>query len=153
MIEGVIVKSLKAIKDERGRLMEIFRVSENGMQPKQIYMTTANEGVVKDKDLFHMHKNQNDFFCCVKGKIKLVLVDVRENSKTKSEINEFEIGEGGFSLVGIPKQVLHAFKSLKGESIIINCIDNEYDKKNPDEIRIKNEYYDWDKMCPLKEVK
>ena len=93
-----------------------------------------------------MHKNQNDFFCCVKGKIKLVLVDVRENSKTKSEINEFEIGEGGFSLVGIPKQVLHAFKSLKGESIVLNCIDREYNKENPDEIRVKNIYYNWDKV-------
>ena len=149
MIEGVRVKKLKVIPDERGRLMEILRVSETGIQPQQVYLTTAYEGVVKDKENFHMHKNQTDFFCCVKGKIKLVLVDVKENNKTKREINEFEIGEGNFCLVTIPKGVLHAFKSLKGEAFIVNCIAPEYNKEHPDEVRIKNEYYDWDNLCPL----
>ena len=150
MIDGVTVKRLKPISDERGRLMEIFRVSETKINPKQVYLTTAYENVVKDKNAFHMHKKQHDFFCCVKGMIKLVLVDTRDGSKTKGEINEFEIGEDSFSLVGIPQEVLHAFKSMKGESFIINCISNEYDKSDPDEIRIENKYYDWDNMCPLK---
>jgi len=149
MIEGVKVKKLKVIPDERGRLMEILRVSETGVQPQQVYLTTAYENVVKDKDYFHIHKNQTDFFCCIKGKIKFVLVDARDGSKTKGEINEFEIGEENFCLVTIPKRVLHAFKSLKGEAFIVNCIDPEYNKEAPDEVRIKNEYYDWDNLRPL----
>jgi dTDP-4-dehydrorhamnose 3,5-epimerase len=132
--------------------MEILRVSETKIQPQQVYMTTAYEGVVKDKDNFHMHKKQSDFFCCVKGKIKLVLVDTRRKSKTKGEINEFEIGEGNFCLITIPKMVLHAFKSLQGESLIINCINHEYNRDKPDEFRVKNEYYDWNKLCPLNRV-
>jgi dTDP-4-dehydrorhamnose 3,5-epimerase-like enzyme len=83
--------------------------------------------------------------CCIRGKIKLVMVDIREDSKTKNKLMEVEMGEGAFSIVTIPKGVLHAFKSLKGESVIINCIDHEYNKKNPDEIRVDNVYYDWDK--------
>lgn len=150
MIDGVRIKKLKIICDKRGKLIEIFRVSETKTQPQQIYLTTALENIVKDKEYFHMHKNQIDFFCCIKGKIKLVLIDSRENSKTKREINEFNIGEGNFCLVTIPNGVLHAFKSLKNESFIINCISHEYNKENPDELRIKNEYYDWDKLCPLK---
>lgn len=149
MIVGVKVKKLKAIFDKRGRLMEMFRVSETGVHPQQVYLTTALENIVKDKDSFHMHKKQNDFFCCIKGLIKLVLVDTRPSSKTKGEIDELEIGEGNFCQVAIPKGVLHAFKSLKGESFIINCIDHEYDKNSPDEFRIKNEYYDWDKLSKL----
>ncbi len=150
MIEGVKVKNLKVIADERGRLMEMLRVSETGIQPQQVYLTTARENVVKDKDCFHLHKKQTDLFCCVYGKIKLVMVDIRESSRTKGELNELEIGEGNFCLVTIPKGILHAFKSLKGESIIINSIDREYDKKDPDEVRIKNEYYDWDNLRPIK---
>ena len=149
MIEGVKVKKLKEIVDERGRLMEILRVSQTGIQPQQVYLTTANENMVKDQDNFHMHKKQTDFFCCIKGKIKLVLVDTRENSGTKGEINQFEIGEGNFCLITIPKRVLHAFKSLEDEAIIINSIDREYNREKPDEIRVKNEYYDWDKSCPV----
>ena len=151
MIEGVKIKKLKVIPDERGRLMEILRVSEAGIKPEQVYMTTAFEGVVKDKDKFHMHKNQTDNMCCIKGKIKLILVDVRDSSKTKGEINEFEIGEENFCLVTIPKRILHAFKSLKDEAFIINCIVPEYNKTNPDEFRVENKYYDWDKLCPLKQ--
>jgi dTDP-4-dehydrorhamnose 3,5-epimerase len=145
MIDGVKIKKLNVITDSRGRLMEIFRVSENNIKPLQIYLTTAYEGMVKDKDLFHMHKNQTDNMCCIKGKIKLVLVDTRQDSKTKGQINEFEIGEGNFCLVTIPPKVLHAFKSLKDEAYVINCIDHEYNRENPDEFRIKNEYYDWGK--------
>ena len=145
MIDGVKIKKLKEIPDGRGRLMEIFRVSETGINPTQVYMTTALEGVVKDKDKFHMHKNQTDNMCCIKGKVKLVMVDIRENSKTRNGIMELEMGEAEFKLVTIPKGVLHAFKSLKGESIIINCIDREYNRENPDEIRVDNIYYDWDK--------
>jgi len=146
MIEGVKIKKLKEIPDSRGRLMEILRATDTGMAPEQVYMTTAFEGVVKDKDKFHMHENQTDNMCCVKGRIKLVLVDDRADSRTKGELNEFEIGEGNFCLVTIPEKVLHAFKSLKGESFIINCITPEYNKANPDESRIDNEYYDWDKL-------
>jgi dTDP-4-dehydrorhamnose 3,5-epimerase len=151
MIDGVKIKKLKVIPDERGRLMEILRVSETHAQPQQIYLTTAYENVVKDKENFHMHKKQADFFCCVQGRIKLVLVDTRDGSKTKKEINEFEIGDGNLCLVTIPNGVLHAFKSLKGEAVIINCIDHEYNRASPDEFRIKNVYYDWDGMRPLKE--
>ena len=153
MIDGARLKKLKTISDERGKLMEILRVSETGVQPQQVYMTTALENVVKDKDNFHMHKKQTDFVCCVKGRIKIVLVDTREGSRTKGEINEFEIGEGNFCLLCIPCGVLHAFKSLEGEAFIINSIDHEYDHKDPDEFRIRNEYYDWDTLQPLKLVK
>lgn len=153
MIEGVEIKHLKLISDGRGRLMEIFRVSEMNAQPQQVYMTTAYEDIVKDKDNFHMHEKQTDFFTCIKGMIKLVLVDTREKSSTKGQINHFEIGEDNFCIVKIPNNVLHAFKSIKGESIIINCIDHEYDIKKPDEFRIKNVYYDWDILNPIKKGK
>lgn len=144
MIKGVSVKQLKMLPDERGRLMEIFRVSDNNIQPQQVYMTTAFEGVVKDKHAFHMHNKQTDNMCCIQGKVKLVIVDTREESPTRGEINEFEIGEDNYAIVTIPNKVLHAFKSLKGESIIINCINQEYNHDDPDEIRVENKYYDWD---------
>lgn len=148
MINGVVVNKLKIISDDRGRLMEIMRVSQIKTHPKQVYLTTAYENTVKDKTHFHMHKKQVDFFCCIKGMIKLVLVDIRDNGGTKNEINEFEIGDENPCIVTIPSNVLHAFKSLKGEAFIINCINNEYDKDCPDEYRIENKYYDWDRSCP-----
>ena len=53
MIEGVKIKKLKVIPDERGRLMEMLR-SDDDLFIKfgQVYMTTAYPGVVKG---WHYH--------------------------------------------------------------------------------------------------
>ena len=48
MIEGVKVKKLKVIPDERGRLMEILRNDDECYEKfGQVYMTTNYPGVVK----------------------------------------------------------------------------------------------------------
>lgn len=142
MIDGVKIIKLNPISDERGWLMEIFKISQTNLKPKQVYLSVVKKGVVKDKDKFHAHEKQWDGFCCIKGKTKLVLIDKRENSKTKDEIMELEIGEGNFNLVLIPPMVLHAFKGLE-ESFVISCVTEEYNKDKPDELRIKNEFYKW----------
>jgi dTDP-4-dehydrorhamnose 3,5-epimerase len=75
MIEGVKVKNLKVIPDERGRLMEILRCDDDMFVTfGQVYMTTTYPGVVK---AWHYHRKQDDFITCVKGMLKLVLFDDR----------------------------------------------------------------------------
>ena len=90
MIDGVIVKKLKVIPDERGRLMEIMRADDNFFQKfGQVYMTTAYPGVVKG---WHYHKKQADNMAVVKGMMKIVLYDGRKDSATFGEINEIFAG-------------------------------------------------------------
>ena len=147
MIEGVKVKSLKVITDERGYLMEILRCDENEYLNKfgQVYMTTAYPDVVKG---WHYHKLQDDNFAVVKGMIKLVLYDRRSESTTFGEINEFFIGEHRPLLVHIPYGVVHGFKGIGvEEAIIVNTVTEPYNYKNPDEFRIDPHAgeipYDW----------
>ena len=55
MIDGVKVKQLRLMPDERGRLMEILRVDDpEFIRFGQVYMTTAYPGVTK---AWHYHKN------------------------------------------------------------------------------------------------
>ena len=72
-IEGLQVKNLQVIPDERGWLMEILR-SDDDIFKKfvQVYMTTAYPGVVKG---WHYHKIQTDNFTCINGMMKVVLYD------------------------------------------------------------------------------
>jgi len=135
MIEGVQVKELKVLRDERGRLMEILRDDDRMFQRfGQVYMTTCNPGYVKG---WHYHKEQTDYFTCIKGKIRLVLYDVREGSKTKGEINEFIISLEEPKLVKIPPFVFHGFEALGNEeAIVINVPTEHYDYKKPDEFRV-----------------
>jgi len=148
LIEGIKLKKLKVIPDERGRLMEILR-SDGEFFTKfgQLYITTAYPGVVK---AWHYHKKQTDNFCVVKGMMKIVVYDEREGSSTKGEVNEFFIGEHSPSLLQIPKGLWHGFKCIsETEAICINCPTEVYNHKEPDEFRADPHKshipYDWNR--------
>jgi dTDP-4-dehydrorhamnose 3,5-epimerase len=135
MIDGVVIKKLKVIPDERGRLMEILRADDELFSKfGQVYMTTAYPGVVKG---WHYHKKQTDHFSVVRGMIKLVLYDGRRDSPTKGEVNEFILGEHNPLLVKIPPLVFHGFKCVsEQEAICINVPTEVYDYDQPDEFRV-----------------
>lgn len=148
MIEGVKVKKLKVIPDERGRLMEILRSDDDiFIRFGQVYMTTAKPGIVKS---WHFHKIQTDSFSCVSGKIRLALYDSRKDSPTYGQIQDFEISLENPLLVQIPPEVYHGFKCIgEEEAIVINTVTEPYNHKNPDEYRVDaydNDIdYDWRK--------
>ena len=146
LIEGVKLKDLRVIPDERGRLMEILR-SDDELFIKfgQVYMTTAYPGVTK---AWHYHKKQTDNLTVVKGMAKVVLYDPREDSPTKGMINEFFLGEHNPKLLQIPKMVYHGFKCIsEDEMIVINIPTETYNYEEPDEYRVDphdNDIpYDW----------
>lgn len=135
MIEGVMIKKLKVIPDERGRLMEILRRDDEMFVGfGQVYMTTAYPGVVKG---WHYHKKQYDNMTVVKGMMKIVLYDSREDSNTCGEVNEFFVGEHNPVLVHIPPYVYHGFKCVSiEEAIVVNIPTEVYDYDEPDEFRV-----------------
>ena len=146
MIDGVKVKKLKVVPDDRGRLMEILRRDEELFEQfGQVYVTTAYPGIIK---AWHYHKLQSDNFTCVTGKIRLALYDSRKDSPTYREVNEFVLSFEEPILVHIPPFIYHGFKCVdKKESIIINTVTEPYNKQNPDEYRLdafENDInYDW----------
>ncbi len=148
MISGVLVKKLKVIPDERGRLMEILR-NDDEMFSRfgQVYMTTAYPGVVKG---WHYHKVQSDNMAVVRGMMKIVLYDPRDGSPTKGQVNVFFAGEHNPILVHIPPFVYHGFKCVSPEeAVVVNTPTETYNYKEPDEFRVdphKNDIpYDWDR--------
>ena len=148
MINGVIVKKLKVIPDERGRLMEIMRADDTFFEKfGQVYMTTAYPGVVKG---WHYHKKQADNLAVVKGMMKIVLYDSRKESATFGEINEIFAGIHNPVLVHIPPFVYHGFKCISGdEAIVVNTPTEVYNYQEPDEFRLpahnSNIPYDWNR--------
>jgi dTDP-4-dehydrorhamnose 3,5-epimerase len=145
-IEGVAVKQLKVIPDERGFLMEMLR-SDDPIFKKfgQVYLSVAYPGVVKG---WHYHKLQTDYFTVVKGMLKVVLFDPRESSKTCGVVSEYFMGEKNPMLLVIPPLVVHGVKAVGAEAgYLVNCPDLPYDHANPDEYRIDPQSgeipYDW----------
>jgi dTDP-4-dehydrorhamnose 3,5-epimerase len=147
MIDGVIIKKLNVIPDERGRLMEIMRADDDFFENfGQVYMTTAYPGVVKG---WHYHKKQADNMAVIKGMMKIVLYDSRKKSETYGEINEIFAGIHNPVLVHIPCFIYHGFKCIsEEEALVINIPTEVYNYKEPDEYRLpahgsKIIKYDW----------
>ncbi|GIW71927.1 MAG: spore coat protein [Planctomycetota bacterium] len=145
-IDGVVVKHLRVIADERGRLMEILRCDDPFYERfGQVYLTTAYPGVVK---AWHYHERQVDHFAVVKGMLKLVLYDDREGSPTRGLINEFFLGEHSPILVRVPNLVYHGFKCIgTEEALVVNTVSEPYRYDEPDEFRLPPHGgpipYDW----------
>jgi dTDP-4-dehydrorhamnose 3,5-epimerase len=125
-IQGVKLKRLRAIPDERGRLTEILRSDDD--------MFAAYPGVVKG---WHYHKKQTDNMAVVQGMMKIVLFDSRDGSPTQGQINEFFVGVHNPLLVQIPPYVLHGFKCISEcEAIVVNIATEVYNYDDPDEYKM-----------------
>lgn len=138
MINGVEIKQLRTIKDDRGWLMEMLR-SDDKIFTKfgQCYITMCLNGVAKG---WHYHKLQSDNFTCVFGKALLVMYDDRNDSETKGEIMEVVLEDPSMEnplLVKIPPFVLHGFTSLTEQARIVNVPDLPYNRESPDEYRFQ----------------
>src|SRR4030042_21022 len=90
MIDGVKIKKLRVIPDQRGRLMEILRNDEDLFQKfGQVYMTTTYPGVVK---AWHRHEKQADNIACVAGLIRMAIYDGGPGSPPLKEIDRLYAG-------------------------------------------------------------
>jgi dTDP-4-dehydrorhamnose 3,5-epimerase len=145
-IDGVKVKSLRMIPDERGWLMEILRADDAELFTTfgQAYVSATYPGVVK---AWHFHRKQVDNFACLAGMIKLVLVDTRDGSPTRGAVNEFFLGTEQRLLVQIPALVYHGWKCISTEmAMVLNLPTVPYHYTDPDEFRLAPHGtlpYDW----------
>ncbi len=134
MIEGVKVKKLKVLADERGFVMEMLRDDDEFFQKfGQVYLSVVYPGVVKG---WHYHKKQTDHFVIVKGMAKVALFDRREGSPTCGQVNEFFMGERNPMLLVIPPGVYHGMKGIGAEpAYLVNIPTEHYVYESPDEFR------------------
>lgn len=135
MIDGVQVRRLRLIPDERGFLLEMMRSDWQEFEKfGQVYVTAVYPGAVK---AWHYHKLQTDHFVCIQGMAKVVLYDAREGSSTHGEVNEFFMGPLNPILLRIPKGVYHGFKGISQEmALIVNVPTELYKYDQPDEYRL-----------------
>jgi len=131
MIEGVQVKPLKKIPDDRGAIFHMLKSTDPEFtQFGEIYFSKIYPGVVK---AWHIHTKMTLNYAVVSGMIKLVLFDNRDSSSTKGELTEIILGDENYSLVTIPPMVWNGFMGIgTSAAIVANCSDIPHD---PDEIK------------------
>ena len=108
-IEGVNIKQLRKIPDERGSIMHMMRNDDENFEKfGEIYFSTAYPGVIKG---WHEHTKQVQNYAVVYGMIKLVLFDNRKDSKTFKNLKEIFLGDLNYVLVRIPTGVINGYNS------------------------------------------
>ena len=132
MIDGVEVKKLEMALGTRGVDMEILREDEPFFNRfGQLYMSSLYPGTIRG---WHLHKRKHDYLACLRGMIKLVLHDARQDSPTYGEVNELFVGEFNPLLVHVPPGVHHGMKCISHyEALMINCPSEPRCAENPDE--------------------
>jgi len=143
-IDGVQVIPLKRIPDERRTIYQMLKRTDPHFKAfGEIYFSTIYPGVVKG---WHMHRNMTLNYACVSGRVKLVIYDEREGSKTKGELMEVFLGPDDYSLVVVPPGLWNGFKGMGAEaSIMADCTDIPHEEA--DSVRIDPHQnhipYDW----------
>ncbi len=120
MIEGVIIKQLDRVIDERGSVLHMLKITDSEfLKFGEIYFSTAYPGVIKG---WHLHKQMTLNYAVIKGCIKLVLYDNRDDSPTKGILQQVFMGEKNYCLVVIPPGVYNGYKCIgTEEAIVANC--------------------------------
>lgn len=123
-IDGVYYKKLTKNVDDRGDLTELWSKPWSNIEPvasqiEHVYYNTTHQGVLKG---WHYHLHTFSQYTCLVGKMQVVLIDGRPESPTYGQVNQFIIGAENPSFIKIPPGVLKAWKSLSGDSVIINLL-------------------------------
>lgn len=145
MIDGVLIKPLRKIPDERGTIMHMARSDDKEFEKfGEIYFSTIYPNVIKG---WHIHKEMTLNYAVIYGMIKLVLYDERKNSQTKGKIQEIFMGWDNYCLVKIPPMVWNGFKGIGTTMAIVANLSTiphrgeEIERINPFDKRIP---YNWE---------
>ena len=124
MIEGVIVKELGRIPDDRGKILHIMKSSDEEYNKfGEVYCSTVYPGIVKG---WHLHKEMTLNYVVLKGKIKFVLYDSRKESPTFGETQVVYIGDENYVRVTVPPYVWNGFMGVGlDEGFIVDPYDED----------------------------
>ncbi len=142
-IDGVEIRPLKKYSDERGWLMELFRIDEldRYIVPAMSYISLTKPGVARGP---HEHRNQTDYFCFVgPSNFRVFLWDNRKDSPTYRNHMTVVVGEDNPSVIIVPEGVVHGYKNIGDrEGPVINCPNRLFKgykrTESVDEVRYEN---------------
>ena len=148
-IDGVWLKQVRLLTDDRGLLGELFRADDpytsRFTSCAQTTLTMSYPGVIK---AFHWHRRQDDLWFCVTGMIQAVMYDLREDSPTCGLTEQYSIGQHNPLALLIPAGVAHGYRVLGPSAAwVVYHTTEVYNPADPDEERIAHDDpqigFDW----------
>ena len=116
---------LRRFEDERGWFTELMRASSLPQPARQSNLVFSRRGVVRG--LHYHERGQSDLFACVRGMVRVVVLD-RDTGETFTE----DIGEDNPVALFIPGHHAHGYEALT-DCLFLYHVTEEYDPADPDE--------------------
>jgi len=140
-IEGVIIEQLTKFSDDRGYLVETFRIDNlpSKLRPVMSYVSYTKPGIARGP---HEHMEQTDIFCFMgPGNFKIRLWDNRKEYESYGNFMELIGGKDNPIILIVPPGIVHGYKNISEDELgmVINYPDKLYQgwgkKEKVDEIR------------------
>lgn len=110
MIEGVAIKEVARRKTDDGFFAELVKAGEETFHEiRQTSYSETRPGMIK---AFHLHRGYWEIWCVIKGRAKVVLADMREDSPTRGKTQVIFTGEDDMRVIAIPPGVAHGYQAL-----------------------------------------
>jgi dTDP-4-dehydrorhamnose 3,5-epimerase len=123
-IDGVVIRPLTRHGDERGGFTETYRTEWfDGPAMLQGNRSDSAAGTIRG---LHFHRQQSDYWLCLKGTLLVSLHDARPNSPTAGVTQGIVLTDATDAGIYIPPGVAHGFGALE-DSTLTYLVDNYYD--------------------------
>ncbi len=128
LVRGVELIPVPRFGDERGWFSELRRDSVLPKRTVQTNVSFSHQGVVRG--LHYHERGQDDFFVCLSGAARIVVLDRESNDAFSVDIgNDNPVG------VWVPGYHAHGFEALT-DILVCYQVTVEYDREDPDELGV-----------------
>ena len=126
-IDGVLVTGLRQVVDERGAVLHHMRSDAPEFTTfGECYFSEMIPGAVK---AWKRHREQTQHLAVPIGRVRFVIYDDREPSRTNGRLEIVELGRPDqYNRLRIPKGLWYGFTCLSDKpALIANCTDQPHD--------------------------
>ena len=122
-IDGVLVTKLREIRDDRGAVLHMLRSdAPEFTRFGECYFSEVSAGVVK---AWKRHRMQTQNIAVPVGRIRMVIYDDREHSRTCGSLQIQELGRpDAYLRMTIPPGLWYGFAAISPvAALLVNCAD------------------------------
>ena len=141
-IDGVQLTPLDIIDVENGNVMHAMKINDVGYKGfGEAYFSCIKHGAVK---AWKRHRQMTLNLVVPVGKIRFVIYDDRDNSKSKNKFSEVILSRDNYCRLTIPPMVWVGFQGLASEAnILLNIASIQHDPCESDKKEIDEINTDW----------
>ena len=140
-IDGVNLTTLEIITNKQGSIFQGLKKSDSDFERfGEAYFSTVEKNFIKG---WNKHKKMTINLLVCFGKVKFVVYDDRDYSKSKGSFFSCVLSPASYMRLKISKGLWFAFKGISDYNIILNIASLEHNPKELEKLPIQRIKYNW----------